>query len=91
MSRWPRDQSASLGLIGVIYGISALILGDHGFALHVRHGAVHGKKWLGLEVNGWSDLLFIASGLALLFSAPLHCGAKSSVPLWSGWCSARRR
>jgi hypothetical protein len=66
-----------LGLIGLIYGISALILGGHGFALHIPHGAVHGKKWLGLEVNGWTDLLFIAAGLLLLFSAPLHWGAKS--------------
>jgi hypothetical protein len=66
-----------LGLIGLIYGISALIFGSHGFALHIPHGAVHGNKWLGLEVNGWTDLLFIAGGLLLLFSAPLHWGAKS--------------
>ena len=68
---------AIIGIIGVIYGISALILGGHGFALHIPHGAVHGKKWIGLEVNGWTDLLFIAAGLLLLFSAPLHWGAKS--------------
>ena len=65
-----------LGLIGILYGVSALIFASHGFALHVSHGAVHGKKWIGLEVNGWSELLFIAAGLALLFSAPLHWGAK---------------
>jgi hypothetical protein len=68
---------AILGLLGVAYGISALIFGSHGFTLHIPHGAVHGKKWIGLEVNGWSDLLFIAAGLLLLFSAPLHWGAKS--------------
>jgi hypothetical protein len=66
-----------IGLIGVIYGLSALIFASHGFALHIPHGAVHGKKWIGLEVNGWSDLLFIAAGLLLLLSAPLHWGAKS--------------
>ncbi len=66
-----------LGLLGVIYGISALIFGGHGFVTqHVPSGAVHGKTWLGLEVNGWSDLLFIAAGLLLMFGAPLHCGAK---------------
>lgn len=65
-----------LGLLGVIYGVSALILGGHGFALHVPHGAAHGKQWLGLEVNGWSDLLLIAGGLLLLFAAPVHWGAK---------------
>jgi hypothetical protein len=66
-----------LGLIGVAYGISALIFSSHGFTLHIPHGAVHGKTWIGLGVNGWTDLLFIAAGLLLLFSAPLHWGAKS--------------
>ncbi len=66
-----------LGIIGILYGLSALIFSSHGFALHIPHGAVHGKKWIGLEVNGWSDLLFVAAGLALLLSAPLHWGAKS--------------
>ena len=37
---------------------------------------MHGKTWLGLEVNGWSALLFIAAGLLLLLAAPLHWGAK---------------
>jgi hypothetical protein len=37
---------------------------------------VHGKTWLGLEVNGWSGLLFIAAGLLLLLGAPLHWSAK---------------
>lgn len=67
-----------LGLLGLIYGISALILGGHAFTTqHVPHGAVHGKTWLGVEVNGWSDLVFIAAGLLLMFGAPLHWGAKS--------------
>ncbi len=66
-----------LGLLGLVYGISALIFGGHGFATQpVPSGAVHGKTWLGLEVNGWSDLLFIAAGLLLMFGAPLHWGAK---------------
>ena len=38
---------------------------------------MNGETWLGLEVNGWSDLLFIGTGAALLFGAPLHWGAKS--------------
>jgi hypothetical protein len=68
---------AILGLIGIVYGLSALLFASHGFTLHIPHGAVHGKKWIGLEVNGWSDLLFIAAGLLLLLAAPLHWGAKS--------------
>ena len=69
-----------IGLIGVAllaYGITALIFGSHGFAQHAPTGAVHGKTWLGLEVNGWTSLLFVAAGLLLLFGAPMHWGAKS--------------
>jgi hypothetical protein len=33
-----------LGLVGVVYGLSALIFASHGFTLHIPHGAVHGKK-----------------------------------------------
>src|ERR1039458_5513780 len=68
-----------VGLIGLVllaYGITALILGAHGFVQHAPAGAVHGKTWLGLEVNGWSGLLFIAAGLLLILGAPLHWGAK---------------
>ena len=73
-----------LGIVGILYGLSALIFASHGFALHIPHGAVHGKKWIGLELNGWSELLFIAAGLALLLSAPLHWGAKSMSLLVGG-------
>jgi hypothetical protein len=69
-----------IGLIGLVllaYGITALIFGGHGFAQHPPTGAVHGKTWLGLEVNGWSALLFTAAGLLLLLGAPVHWGAKT--------------
>jgi hypothetical protein len=68
-----------VGLIGLVllaYGITALIFGGHGFTQHVPNGAVYGKTWLGLLVNGWSGLLFIAAGLLLLLGAPLHFTAK---------------
>jgi hypothetical protein len=68
---------AILGLVGIVYGLSALLFSSRGFGVHIPHGAVHGKTWIGLEVNGWSELLFIAAGLLLLFAAPLHWGAKS--------------
>jgi hypothetical protein len=38
---------------------------------------VNGRTWLGLEVNAWSSLLFIAAGGLLLVSAPAHWAAKS--------------
>ena len=68
-----------VGLIGLVllaYGITALLFGGHGFAQHAPNGAIYGKTWLGLEVNGWSGLLFIAAGLLLLLGAPLHFTAK---------------
>ncbi len=68
-----------VGLIGLAllaYGITAVIFGGHSFAHHIPSGAVHGKNWLGLEVNGWTGLLFIAAGLLLLLAAPLHWSAK---------------
>ena len=84
MTRTRRTKGVSLakgpvGLIGLVllaYGITALIFGGHGFAHHVPSGAVYGKTWLGLLVNGWSGLLFIAAGLLLLISAPAHVTAK---------------
>jgi hypothetical protein len=65
-----------IGLVLLVYGITALIFGGHGFAHDVPSGAVHGQTWLGLLVNGWSGLLFIAAGLLLLLSAPLHFTAR---------------
>jgi hypothetical protein len=66
-----------MGLALLAYGITALIFGGHGFTQHAPIGAVHGKTWLGLEVNGWSGVLFVAAGLLLLLGAPRHWGAKS--------------
>ncbi len=84
MARTHKAKGISLakgpvGLIGLAllaYGITALIFGGHGFAQHAPNGTVHGKTWLGLEVNGWSGLLFVAAGLLLLLGAPLHWAAK---------------
>ena len=66
-----------IGMILLAYGVTALIFGGRSFTTHALDGTVNGKSWLGLEVNGWSDLLFIAGGALLLFGAPLHWGAKS--------------
>ncbi len=68
---------AVVGLLGIIYGVSALIVRAHGFTLHFPSGHVHGPFWLHLKVNGWTALLFIAAGLALLFSAAAHITAKT--------------
>jgi hypothetical protein len=80
-----RDKGVSLakgpvGIIGMIllaYGVTALVFGGRSFTTQALDGTVNGKTWLGLEVNGWSDLLFIGTGAALMFGSPLHWGAKS--------------
>jgi hypothetical protein len=69
-----------IGLIGLAmlaYGITALIFGGHSFTTHPLDGTVNGKTWLGLEVNPWTSLLFVAAGGLLMFGAPLHWGAKT--------------
>lgn len=67
-----------LGLLLLAYGISALLFGDRSFTAEPLDGAVSGETWLGIEVNGWSSLLFAAAGALLLLSAPLHWGAKAT-------------
>src|SRR5919199_4265280 len=68
---------ALVGLALLAYGVTAFIFGGHSFAAHPISGAVQGKTWLGLEVNAWSSLLFVAAGLLLLFGSPVHVLAKS--------------
>lgn len=84
MAKEKQDKGTSLakgpaGLIGVVllvYGITALIFGGHGFEANPIDGTQNGQKWLGLEGNGWTNLLLIAAGALLVFGAPLHWGAK---------------
>jgi uncharacterized protein YjbJ (UPF0337 family) len=68
---------ALVGVTLLVYGITALIFGGHSFAQHAPTGEVYGKTWIGLEVNGWTGLLFVTSGLLLILGAPLHWGAKA--------------
>ena len=68
---------ALLGLALLAYGITGLIFGGQSFSSNPVDGTINGEKWLGLEVNGWSNLLFIAAGALLLFGSPLHWGAKT--------------
>jgi len=68
---------AIVGVILLAYGISGLIFGGNGFTADPVDGTAQGTKWLGLEANGWSNLLFAAAGALLLFGSPLHWGAKS--------------
>jgi len=66
-----------VGLALLIYGVLALIFGGHGFEMDPVSGTETGKKFLGLEGNGWTNLLFIGAGALLVFGSPIHWGAKS--------------
>jgi hypothetical protein len=66
-----------VGLALLAFGILALLIaGATSFTAKPLSGMVSGKTFLGLEVNGWSSLLFIAAGALLVFGSPLHWGAK---------------
>jgi len=85
MARTDRRSGISLakgpaGIVGLAllaYGITGLIFGGNGFTSNPIDGTVNGTKWLGLEGNGWTNLLFAGTGAVLLLGAPLHWGAKS--------------
>ena len=80
-----KDKGVSLakgpvGLLGIAllaYGITGLIFGGNAFAANPVDGTVQGTSWLGLEGNGWTNLLFAGAGALLLLGAPLHWGAKT--------------
>jgi hypothetical protein len=72
---------ALLGLVGILYGVLALIFGGHSFTLRVPHGAVGGRHYLHLLTNGWTDLLFVAAGLLLVVAARAHLAAKLAARL----------
>lgn len=67
-----------MGIVLLAIGILLFIFASQKFKVsHPPSGDIKGTKWLGVESNGWTALLFAASGLVLLFSAPLHWGAKT--------------
>jgi len=69
---------AILGIASLAYGILGLVLGGNAFSgISFPSGTVNGESFLGIEGNGWTNLLFIAAGALLLFGSPLHWGAKT--------------
>ena len=66
-----------VGLILLAYGVSGLIFGGNSFTEAATAGNVNGETWLGIEGNGWSNLLAIGAGGLLLFGAQLHVFAKT--------------
>ena len=66
-----------VGIALLALGILGLIFGGNGFTADPVSGTAQGTEWLGIEANGWSNLLFAGAGALLIFGAPLHWGAKS--------------
>jgi hypothetical protein len=76
---------AILGMVGIAMGVCGLIFGGHSFHIaNFPHGSIYGKRWLGIELNGWTNLLFIAAGLFLLLGSPAHWGAKAAAWIVAG-------
>ncbi len=63
---------AVVGIALLALGVLGLIFGGNGFTNDPVSGTVQGTKWLGIEANGWSNLLFAGAGALLLFGSPLH-------------------
>jgi hypothetical protein len=67
-----------IGMILLAYGVTGLIFGGNDFASSPLDGTVDGDTWLGIEGNGWSNLLAIGAGGVLMFGAQLHWAAKTT-------------
>jgi hypothetical protein len=76
---------AIIGLLGIAFGVAGLIFGGHSFTTaSIPHGTITGKHWLGIALNGWTNLLFIGAGVLLLLGSTMHWGAKTSAFVVAG-------
>jgi hypothetical protein len=66
-----------IGLVLLAYGVTGLIFGGNEFTDEATAGNVDGETWLGIEGNGWSNLLAISAGGLLLFGAQVHLFARA--------------
>jgi hypothetical protein len=72
-----KGPAGLIGLLLLAYGVVGLIFYGHSFVAHPMNGTVNGPTFLGIEANGWTNLLFAVGGLLLLLWAPMHWGAKA--------------
>ena len=76
---------AIIGVLGIAFGVAGLIFGGHSFTTaSIPHGTITGKHWLGIALNGWTNLLFIGAGALLLLGSTMHWGAKTSAFIVAG-------
>lgn len=69
---------AIVGLLLLAYAVVAFILGGNEFTASPGDGTVDGETFLGIETNGWTNVLLAGAGLLLLFGSPFHWGAKTT-------------
>ena len=70
--------AAAIGVLLLAYGITGLIFGGSDFGTDTG-GTVDGETWLGLEGNGWTNLLFAAAGGLLILASPTRAGAATTM------------
>jgi hypothetical protein len=68
---------ALVGLAMIAFGVISFLLGGDSFTTNAPDGDVTGESFLGLEGNGWTNVLWVAGGLLLVLAAPMHWGAKT--------------
>jgi Domain of unknown function (DUF4383) len=73
-----KGPASIIGMILLAYGVTGLIFGGNTFDSHPLDGTVNGETWLGIEGNGWSNLLAIGAGGVLMFGAQLHWAARAT-------------
>jgi hypothetical protein len=66
-----------LGVAMIAFGVIHFVMGGDSFTSDPTNGTVNGDTWLGVEGNGWTNVLFVGGGLLLAFGAPFHWAAKS--------------
>jgi hypothetical protein len=85
MRQAPERRGASLesiitmgiGVLLLAYGLIALLLGGSSFGGEPVDGTVSGERWLGIEGNGWTNILFMAVGVMLVAGSPRRTAAKA--------------
>ena len=82
-----RDEGRSLAQwFCLIVGLTLILAGIAGFFVEAKFdtaiggdpGALDGESLLGFEVNGWHNVVHIATGLFLLVFAARHAAAKTA-------------
>lgn len=66
-----------IGALLVAYGLATLLLTGSGFAADPIDGTVSGDTWLGIEGNGWTQLLFLGVGLLVVAGSPRRTSARA--------------